>query len=237
MSDSKLGEQGSPNSPDLTKFVPKEDYEAQKSSVEKLQSDLERVKGQLLDPSYLEYLENKKQSAVDKTKASSEVKDALGTLSADEIERLPKARLLEIAERRISEKLTGELRGEFKSTIAGLQSTLQNLVFERELAVTKASHPDFDTYDKEIRAILSRPGATYTYEDAYILAKAQKGESADSGKSKPAMKTEKRSSGEKPSSTAPATDFEQKDYKDGKEASNAALSSIRAKYDIDGDII
>jgi hypothetical protein len=222
------------NAPDPSKFVPKEDYEAQKSSLEKLQSDLERVKGQLLDPEYLEYLESKKDAAVRKSSASTEVKDALGTLTADEIERLPKARLLDLAEKRIAEKLTGELREEFRKTVSGLQTTVQNLVFERELTETKVKHPDFDTYEKEIRDILSRPGSNYTYEDAYFLAKAQKGDSAPP---KPAAKTEKRSSSEKPSATAPATDFEQKDYKNAKEASEAALATVRAKYGLEGDIL
>lgn len=237
MSETPKGNEAAPNAVDTTKFVPKEEYEAQKSSLEKLQGDLERVKGQLLDPSYLEYLEDKKNAAVKKTGASNEVRDALGTLTADEIERLPKARLLEIAEKRISEKLTGELRGEFSKTLAGLQTTVQNLVYERELALTKVNHPDFDKYDKEIRDILARPGANYTYEDAYLLAKAQKGDVTPTPAPKPTSKTEKRSSGEKPSSTAPASDFEHKDYKDSKEAGEAAIASVRAKYGLEGDIL
>lgn len=234
MSDDKKGEQGAASTaPDTSKFVPKEEYEAQKSSLEKLQSDLERVKGQLLDPEYLEYLESKKDKAIKKTDASSEVKDALSTLTTDEIERLPKSRLLELAERRITDKLTASMRDEFRQTLSGLQTQVQNLIYERELNETKVKYPDFVSYEKEIREILSRPGATYTYEDAYILAKAQKGDSAPAAK--PAVKSEKRSSGEKPSSTAPAADFEQKDYKDSTEASNAALSAIRAKYNLEGD--
>lgn len=237
MSETKQGEQAAAqNQPDTTKFVPKEDYEAQKSTLEKLQGDLERVKGQLLDPDYLEYLESKKNAAVRKVDASSEVKEALGSLTADEIERLPKARLLEIAEKRIAENLTGKFREEFGRTVNALQSTVQNLVYERELATTKANHPDFDKYDKEIRDILSRPGTSYTYEDAYFLAKAQKGD-LNPAPSKPAQKFERRSSSEKPSSTAPASDFEQKDYKDGKEAGDAALASVRAKYGLDGDTL
>jgi hypothetical protein len=224
--------------PDPTKFVPKEEYEAQKSNLEKLQGDLERVKGQLLDPEYLEYLESKKNAEVKKTTASTEVKDALGTLTADEIERLPKARLLEIAEKRISEKLTGELRGEFNKALSGLQTTVQNLIYERELAMTKANYPDFDKYEKEIRNLLSQPGSNLSYEQAYKLARYEKGDATpDNGKPKPAGKMEKRSSGEKPSSTAPASDFEQKDYKDEKEASNAALASVRAKYGLEGDTL
>ena len=112
---------------------------------------------------------------------------------------------------------------------------MQNLVYEKELAETKVKHGDFGTYEKEIRDILSRPGSNYTYEDAYFLAKAQKGDIAPVKREAP--KGERRSSGEKPSSTAPATDFEQKDYKDGKEAGDAALSAVRAKYGLEGDIL
>ena len=237
MSDDKKTQTGAgENAPDLSKYVPIEDYKAQKSSIEKLQSDLESVKTQLLDPDYLEYLESKKNSAIKKTSASAEVKDALSALTSDEIERLPKARLLELAEKRISEKLTGDLRNEFSKTLAGLQTTVQNLVYERELAETKLKYSDFTNYEKEIRDILTRPGASYTYEDAYLLAKAQKGESTKEAPKTP-IKTEKRSGSEKPSATALATDFEQKDYKDEKEAGNAALASIRAKYGLEGDTI
>lgn len=228
---------GGQEPPDPTKFIPKEQFEAQKSELEKLQGDLDRVKGQLLDPEYLEYLESKKNGAVRKTNASTEVKDALSSLTADEIERLPKARLLEIAEKRIGEALTEKLTKEFNAALGGLQSTVQNLIFQRELADVREKHEDFDKYEKEIQAILSRPGSSYTYEDAYILAKAQRGETSPSNNGKPAPKTEKRSSGEKPSATAPATNFEQKDFKDKNEAAAAALATVRAKYGLEGDVI
>jgi hypothetical protein len=127
------------------------------------------------------------------------------------------------------------MRKEFGETLSGLRTTVQNLVYERELAETKSKHPDFGSYETEIRALLSRPGSSYTYEDAYLLAKAQKGSTEPAAK--PTVKTEKRSSNEKPSSTAPASDFEQKDFKNSGDASNAALSAIRAKYNLDGDTL
>lgn len=238
MSEQDKGKTGdAQNTPDLTKFVPKEEYEAAKSNLEKLQGDLERVKGQLLDPGYLEYLESKKDKAIKKTDTSSEVKDALGNLTAEEIERLPKARLLEIAQKRVSEELTGKFREELARAIGGLQSTVQNLVYERELAQTKAKYADFDEFEKPIREILERPGTNYTFEDAYILARAQSGKPVGSNEKKPAAKLEKRSSGEKPSSTAPAEDFQPKDYKDKDEASQAAVASVRAKYNLEGDTL
>ena len=55
---------------------------------------------------------------------------------------------------------------------------------------------------------------------------------------KPAAgKTEKRSSGEKPSSTAPASSFEQKDFDDPQEAADAAVAAVRAKYNLEGDTL
>jgi hypothetical protein len=237
MSDDIKPKQGEGDkNPDMSKFVPKDDYEAQKTNLEKLQSDFDRVKEQLLDPEYLEYLEAKKSKAIKKSDASSEVKSALDSLTADEIERLPKARLLDLAEKRASEKLSKELKEEFRKEITEMRTALQNIYYEKELENVKSKYKDFDEYQANIRKILERPGNSYTYEDAYLLAKAQAGKNTPPPPVDDKPK-EKRSSGEKPSSSVPSDDFKQKDFKDKDDASNAALQSVRAKYGIEGDII
>jgi hypothetical protein len=144
--------------------------------------------------------------------------------------------LLDLAEKRASERLSKELREEFGKQIVEMRTALQNIYYERELTNTKEKYKDFGEYEAEIRKLLERPGNSYTYEDAYLIAKQQAGKTTPPP-AKPDKPAEKRSSGEKPSASVPSDDFKQKDFKDKDEASAAALQAVRAKYNIDGDII
>ena len=216
---------------DLTKYVPKEDYDKLQGTVKNLQADYERKSLELLSPSYIDFLEQQKT----KTQQSTQVTFALDTLTVDEIERLPKARLLQLAEERVTAKLTPVLRKEFLGTINALQEQVSYLNAREEVRAVETEFPDFDKYRDEVAKELNgEEGKTLSIRDATlrVMQRHEKDEKNDKTQDKPKPK-----GGEKPNQGGPTPDIADKSFKDQKEADKATAGYIIDKYGLSGDRI
>lgn len=183
----KTGEGSAKSEVDLTKYVPKEDFEKvskdAKAQVATLQAELDQAKLTLLDPDYIAFQETKRGRALGNKIEKAE--DKLANASSGEIEAL-------------------------RNEINTLRATQENVLAVLELQSVEKRYDDFDDYRDTVKKILETSTTPLTIEQAYLLAKGQsKTEKSDSEKGKAA-----KSSSEKPSGTVPGESLQQKNFKD-----------------------
>ena len=118
--------------------VSKEEYEALKSSKDKLEKDLEDVRMEVLTPEYSAYLDSLENKDKDKDKRDDKGKDKTGD---PDFEKLSKKEILELAEKRALDKLNETLDKQRKENKAEADSRTK-----REIATFAKTHDDFETY-------------------------------------------------------------------------------------------
>ena len=208
---------------DPTKYVPKE-------TVDQLQADLEKTKLELLSPEYIEFLNAKKNP----TKTEAKVTSLMGELTPQEIESLPKAKLLELAIHRAEEKLTPAIRAEFDAKYNALSSYVGNIGAYLEVEQARKKYPDFDDLRGEIDKVLSTAKRDVTFEEAYLQIKGAKSLKEPEAKSEEKPKAK---SSEKPGGVTPPEGSTERKFKSDLDAGMAAWEETKTKHGITGDII
>jgi len=203
---------------DITKYVPKDDFEKlttdSKTAVEKLRGELDQAKLSLLDPEYIAYLEKKKSPAAT---AASAIKD-------EDIAKMTSKQILDLAVDRVRD----ELLPQYEQKIGRLNATLSDVLAMLELQEVMKAHDDFETYRDKTKEILESSPTPLTIEQAYLLAKV--------GSIKPTEETDDekgrkvKSGTEKPSGTIPRETITPKSFgKDKNAAANDAWDTVVGK--------
>lgn len=236
---SKAGEAAKSDAVNLDNYVSKDVLDQTKAELQKAQQ-------QLLSPEYIDYLESKKKGSGtqdDKiSEGAAKVSALLGELSPEEIESLPKTKLLALAEQRAGMKAAADVRKEFSGVIKDLTDRIGNMAAYLELREVKEKHDDFDTYKEDVQNLLNSATSDLSIEDAYYKAKmlreAENSKKGGSDKATNEDKAEAVSKGsEKPDGEVPPNEGGKKEYKTPEEAGTAAWKEVSEKYGIRGDKI
>jgi hypothetical protein len=228
-----------PKDINLDDYVPKTDHDKQVSekdqTITQLQADLQKANQELLTPEYLEFLDSKKTPKP--TQAQQKVAEGLEDLSTGDIDKMTNSQLVAHITRAVGEQSKAE-KQELVKEIGNLRVALQSMSAEKELAEVRATYSDFDDYKDEIGRILkSEGGQNMTFEHAYRVAKSLAQEKSD-GKDDPKKPDAPSHKGvEKPGGGVPKDDLKPKEYKDEKEAGDAAYDALKEKYPGLGDTI
>lgn len=194
---------------DMTKFVPKEEYDkvvsGKTSELASLQKSLEEAQGYLTNPQYLQFLARSK---------------AENQYIAPESSRASSSLSPEIAKR-----------------IENLEATSNQLAAIIELHEVEREYPDFNDYRSDVHTLITSGGSNLTFKQAYLIAKSNRSSSMPDVSDAKAKKDAPKVGTEKPGKFIPDSSSTDRVFKNATEASNAALSSVKEKYGITGDII
>lgn len=190
--------------PDMTKYVPKEDYEKLSGSVKDLETKLEEAKLSLLDPEFIDFRESKKLKSTAKKAA-----DAATDLSDVDLSKLSPKQLLAAAVDRAKEAVMNEIIPEYEEKLRAQAQTLSDVLAVLELQEVEKKHSDFGNYKDATRKVLETSSTPLTIEQAYLLAKASNPQAAAAAA--PA-------GSERPSGTVPLSSDTTKTFKDKNEA-------------------
>jgi len=214
---------------DLSNYVPKAEVSA-------LQSELEKAKDQLLDPGYIDFLNQKKDV---KSGADKKASVLFGELTEEEIETLPKTKLLKLAEHRIGQTLTADVKKAFGTRLAAIESALDNVGSYLELQEVKAEFPDFADFKDDVQKILEGAKNDMTIKQAIITAKHNRTVAAAGEKDPKDPKSDEKplKGGEKPGGSDAAADTEKGEFKTEEDAGKAAFATVKEKYNLTEDKI
>jgi len=177
--------------------VSKADYEKALSDLSTLKEELEDARMEVMTPEYLSFLDQKEKGK------DKEPDDKLP--ADDELENLPKKKILELAEERAIKKMQKEIN-ELKS---GFESS-SKAERAREVAAFARQHDDFETY-KPIMYGLSLDkknadlGLSELYEKAKKHVKELNTEPTEDEKNK-----QRKQKGEKPGGSSASTEKDKK---------------------------
>lgn len=215
---SELTQVATPTNQPTNDLVPKTEVTKVQNQLQETTKSLDAMRNQLLDPSYLEFLESKKIAPVARTNTPTNLN--LANMSIDDLRKV-------IAEQ------TAEA---VKNVVSPLFVRINDIQAKQELDDVKSRYPDFADYQDKVVAILdANPKSDITIEQALLIAKG------GSQKEAPA-KTEVKdlkipTSVEKPGTTVPLSGDTLKTFKNGAEAGNAAWKEVAAKHGLQGDTI
>jgi hypothetical protein len=194
--------------PDLTKYVPKADYEKVSTTVKDLESKLDDAKMSLLDPEYISFLESKKGKQVE-----HKVNQAF-SFSDDELDKLSSKQLLVVAIERATAAILPEVEKRYEDRLRRSESTLSDVLAIIELQEVEKKYDDFETYRDKTKEILETARVPLTIEQAYLQARGMAPAAASNapGSEKP--------SGIVPAGMAPKT------FKNKNDAANDAWDQV-----------
>ena len=221
---------------DLTKYVPKEDFDKltneSKTRVDSLTNDLEKLRQQLLSPQYIDFLSKQKEDA---TRATNTVQKEVSKITDAELNSLPPAKILELATERAKQAILSEVMPTLEKRVKSAEMTLGDLQAILELnAVEKyydgsTGRVNFNDYREEVYKLIESSPAL-TIEQALHIAVAQKGGTVTT------TTVKKPVGSEKPTATVPAGTVEKTNFKTSTEAADDAWGKMQEKYGI-GDSI
>jgi len=200
---------------DLTKFVPKEDYEKLSASERELKTKLDDANLSLLDPEYIAFLETKKGKQVEK-KVESSFK-----LTDSDIDKLSSKQLLELAVDKAKEAVLSELSPELEKKFKNYDMSLSDIYAVFELQACEKKYKDFEDFREDTRKILESSPTPISIEQAYKLAKADKQPPAKEEKPDPA-----KTAAEKPTGHVPTGDMQTKVFKNKMDAAEDAWNQV-----------
>ncbi len=207
--------EGTPVTPDLTKYVPKDEHEKTLNTVKDLESKLEEAKLSLLDPRVIEALTTKK--------VEKKIEKAVKEVSDDDIDGLSSKQLLELAIEKAKEAILPEVSEAYDEQLKKMGATLSDVLAILELQEVEKKYKDFDDFRDETRKILETSTTPLTIEQAYRLAKQVNEEKPEDDTTK---KKKAASSTEKPSGTVSKGTIEPKDFKDKNAAGEDAWDKV-----------
>lgn len=199
---------------DLTKYVPKEDFEKTSAMVTDLQSKLDEAKLATLSPEFLEFMESKRAGKINHKVESSLEK----FLANADIDKLSPKQLLAVAIDKAKEAVTAEILPAYQNQLKQMGQTLSDVLAVLELQEVEKKYSDFNDYRDDTKKILETSTTPLTIEQAYIQAKAGKGGSFTPGKNPPAT--------EKPTGGTPPGSMQPKDFKNKQDAAEDAWNKV-----------
>lgn len=193
----------------------KEEYEALKSSKEKLEKDLEDVRMEVLTPEYSAFLDSLEKGE-DKGKKKEEKPN--DKVPDDVFEKMSKKELFEAAKKAALDELNSTLDKQRKDTKADSDARTK-----REIAAFAKTHDDFETFRPIMYGLSLDPkNADLPLSDLYTRAKEhvkKLGGASDEEKAKQA-----RLKGEKP--TGDSTSFEKVKKMSNESIAREALDEV-----------
>lgn len=215
---------------DLNQYVSKETYERELKSKEedlaRTKAEQEKLKVQLLDPAYLEWLNAKKNPIPAQKEPSLALFD---DLKPEDIDRLPNSKVLALAEKTLGPKFMNAVRAEVGKDIGVLKQTLQDVIYHIELRDVIDSNDDWEEHKADVQRILETASNDLTIAQALELARSRKVKEEPKEPTKPVKGSEKPGSPPQPA-------VERK-FKNEDEAKKAAWDTVREKYGITSDTI
>lgn len=203
---------------DLSKYVPKEDFDKVSNSLKDLESKLEEAKLSLLDPEYIAFKESiKGKSTQRKVEKATEI-------SAKDLEGMTSAQVLDLAVERAREAILSEISANYDDSLRKMHASISEILGVLEVERAERDHPDFNTYRDDIVKIIESSSTPITVEQAYKIAKAnavEKIEATDKEK----KEKEKQAAAEKPSGVSKETTVP-KTFKSKQEAADDAWARI-----------
>jgi len=196
---------------DLTKYVPKEDFEKTSAMAKDLEARLDDAKLSLLSPEYLEFMESKKAAKVEKKIESSIDK----LLDSKDVDKLSPRQILALSIDKAKEAVASELLPQYQNQIKSLGQTLSDVLAVLELQEVEKKYSDFNDHRDDTKKILETSATPLTIEQAYLLAKSGKISSTT-----PPTGTEKPTGGTPPGSMQPKT------FKNKNDAAEDAWNSV-----------
>lgn len=210
---------------DTSKFVPKEEYEKLGQSVKELETKLDEAKLNLLDPDYIDFLESKKGTKVEK-----KVKEAMSDV---DINKLSSKQILEMATEKAKEALMEEVLPKYENALKKQGATIQDILAYIELGEVEKKHKDFDDYREDIKKILETSKTPLSIEQAYKLAKSDKHDKDNPVTEDDKTPEKKPTQSEKPTSTVPGSTLSKTAFKTPEEAADDAWNkTVGAGKDI-----
>lgn len=199
---------------DMSKFVPKEEYEKLAGSVKELEGKLDEAKLSLLDPEYIDFLETRKGKQVD-----NKVKREVAKLNTD---GMTSQQILEAATERAKQALMEEVLPQYEKVLRQQGSTIQDILAYIELGECEKRYKDFNDYREDTRKILESSKTPLTIEQAYKQAKLDKLEAE--GKLTPKEKEELKAPApqEKPTGSVPKESMSKSGFKSADDAADDA---------------
>jgi hypothetical protein len=203
---------------DTSKFVPKEDYEKLSGSVKDLETKLDEAKLSLLDPDYIDFLESKRGSKVEK-----KVIKAIEDIDTD---KMTSKQILELSTQRAREVLEEEVLPKYADALKKQGATLQNILSYIELGEVEKKYKDFDTYREDTRKVLENSQTHLTIEQAYKQAKLDKLDKEGKLTTKDEKELKPPTSSEKPTSTVPGDTMSKSAFKTKGDAADDAWDRV-----------
>jgi len=174
---------------DMTKFVPKEDFEkltkTSNEEVEKIKGELDQAKLSLLDPDYVAFLDSKKGKEIKEEAKEISEKIEEGKASPAELKRL-------------------------EDRMNTISSSVENVLAVLELQAVEKKYADFGDFREATKKILETSATSLSIEQAYLLSKGQ----AKTEKTEAEKKAAAKTAAEKPSGTVPGNEPVQKHFTD-----------------------
>lgn len=194
-------ENGKPAAIDMSKYVPKEDFEKTSASLKELESKLDDAKLSLLQPEYLEFMESKKAGKLEK-KISSSI-DKL--MDSKDLDKLSPRQILALSIDKAKEAVIAEVLPQYQDQLKRMGQTLSDVLAVLELQEVEKKYADFSAHRDDTRKLLETSTTPLTIEQAYLLAKAGKSNVPASGSPAAPNGSEKPTGGTPPGSMGPKT--------------------------------
>lgn len=197
--------------------VAKDEFDKVMQENEKLKADLEDVRMEVLSPEYMAFLQGGKGKEGVKEEAKLELKD-------DDIEKMSKKELLELATKRVREEIMKEAPNKFKEEF----DARDKAQVARELSSFAKTHVDFETFRPIMYGLSLDPkNADKNLQELYDAAKEHVTR-IHTGTTESEKEKARKASNEKPGGASGS--YEKDDYK-GKstiEVGKETLDEMRA---------
>ena len=180
--------------PVASETVAKSEFEKVMADNEKLKADLEDIRMEVLSPEYVSYLQ-----AGGKDKPKEEAKQEL---KDDDIEKMSKKELLELATKRAREEIMKEAPSKFKEAF----DEREKAQTARDIASFAKTHADFETFRPIMYGLSLDPkNADSNLQELYDAAKAHVTR-IHTGTSEAEKEKARKASNEKPGSSSYSMD-------------------------------
>lgn len=216
---------------DLNNYVSKDEFSKTEEALKATKAETEKLKMQLLDPKYIEFLESQRNPPKKESPA-----DVLDGIQLADVDKLSNSQILKLAEKTLGTKLLDAVRQEFGKEVGVLRQTLQDMLIRDELREVIASNPDFEDYRADVQKILETSSSDLTITQALKIARADRGESSKKSGKNAKESDEAKPFSEKPGRSASPASMD-RTFKTEKEASQAALQSVKEKYNLATDVL
>ena len=209
---------GTENKGDATpEMVAKSEFDKAIADNEKLKADLEDIRMEVLSPEYVASLQSGSKDKP-KEEAKPELKD-------DDIEKMSKKELLELATKRAKEEIMKEAPSRFKEEL----DSRDKANVAKEIATFARSHEDFETFRPIMYGLSLDPKhADASLQELYDAAKAHVTR-IHTGTSEAEKEKARKASNEKPGGSSGSYAKDEYKGKSEREISTAALDEVKAE--------